>query len=519
MKYLIIISTGVILITFFTFQIQHSLDTSAEKKDAFFPVKEYGRWGFINAQGQKVIECIFDQVGRFSNNAAAVKSNGLWGFINTKGKMIIQPQYEKVDAFSEGLAYINHQKKQFFINKDGSVVFYTDFDVRGRFNNGRARIIHKEKVCYINTQGQIVIRTKYSNGLDFKEGIAYVWNNDSQYLDTTGKIIAQYSSMGNDGFSEGLASVSDHYESFYIDKTGKKKLKFKDSRIYGNFSDGLAQVTIPGYDHKTGFIDKSGKLVMEIKYSRINDFKEGLAAYYDQGKWGFINKKGEIAIPPTFAYVGYDGFQNGLCEATHNRRKGYINHQGKFVWQEQVDIPYKKITLSQWKLDTLESQKPMYNYKRGGYFNPPRKGNFIHEKALVIKVDTSDISVYRDKYFAYKIYVINGSKKTIQIPAQDNHIKLIQQAKNLQGKWQDIEGFINSFCGHSYHKISVKPGYFQIYAAPIVKGSTKTKLRFKLVLRDQILYSNEYAGSVNQGQFLKPKDQDQTKPSLHTSGR
>ncbi|MFZ6009559.1 MAG: WG repeat-containing protein [Bacteroidota bacterium] len=75
-----------------------------------FPVKEYGRWGYINGDGIEVIECKFDYAARFYEGLAAVKVDSLWGFIDQTGKMIILPKFIIPDErfidhhrFSDGL--------------------------------------------------------------------------------------------------------------------------------------------------------------------------------------------------------------------------------------------------------------------------------------------------------------------------------------------------------------------------------------------------------------------------------
>ncbi|MES2691581.1 MAG: hypothetical protein V4658_14330, partial [Bacteroidota bacterium] len=130
---------------------------------------------------------------------------------------------------------------------------------------------------------------------------------------------------------------------------------------------------------------------------------------------------------------------------------------------------------------------------------------------------TVDLTVFADKYFANKLYLINASKDTVNIPAQDGRIKIIQQAKNKNGEWQDIENFINSFCGNSYYTLRLAPNEFQIFATPIFKGEFKTQLRFKLEIDKQIIYSNLYSGQINQGQLLNPNDKDKTGIAVWTN--
>ena len=47
---------------------------------------------------------------------------------------------------------------------------------------------------------------------------------------------------------------------------------------------------------KFGYINKTGNFSIEPKYKVAKNFSEGLAAVEIDGKWGFINTKGEIII-------------------------------------------------------------------------------------------------------------------------------------------------------------------------------------------------------------------------------
>ncbi len=139
--------------------------------------------------------------------------------------------------------------------------------------------------------------------------------------------------------------VSDHWFPVYvngkagfIDRSGKIVLEPKyDGASY--FSEGLARVSV-GRDtiitdgFSQGFIDESGKLVIKPSWDVVSHFSEGLAAVgYDQTKqkfelkgrilytsashpwyrWGFINRKGEMVIEPKFSDVSE--FRDGIAAA------------------------------------------------------------------------------------------------------------------------------------------------------------------------------------------------------------
>jgi len=317
--------------------------TDNNKPSGLFPIKEFGKWGYINSDGQTVIKCQFDKVGQFSDGLAAIFIDTIWGFIDTTGQIVIEPKYYRVGQFSDGLCNVTTQKdtsfQNAFIRKDGSIAFFTDYKDVGTFYNGRAEVEINEEVCYLNKKGEVVINTHfpYSSGR-FYEGIAVVWSGDSsKYIDTTGKTIRAFGEMNSDDFSEGLAIVYENGKQFFIDKTGKQKIapNLKDVEFF-NFSCGLAQAFIPGSDHTAGFIDTSGKIVIPIQFHDIRDFKEGLAAFREKDSWGFVDKTGKVVIKPQFEQIEYEGFSNGLCKAKLNRQWGYINKKGEFVWKEQV---------------------------------------------------------------------------------------------------------------------------------------------------------------------------------------
>ncbi|MFD1552541.1 hypothetical protein DNU06_17075 [Putridiphycobacter roseus] len=470
------------------------------------PFEEYGKWGYINSQGDRIIKCQFNKAQRFQEGLATVLIDNLWGCIDTNGTIIIAPQFQFISGFSDGLSLVILNdvslKQKAFIDRTGKVAFKTNYHPQGNFNNGRALVKVNDEICYIDKKGKIVINTDYPYGTAFCEGIAKVWTGDSsKYIDTSGQIVFKLDGMGHHDFKEGLVSVRINGQNCFLNKNGEVVVDSLNSTwACFDYSDGLAQVTIPGTNHKSGFIDKSGALVIPIKYSNVRNFSEGLAAFKDSSLWGFINKKGDTVIPPQFESISY-GFSNGLCRFEKNSAWGYINQVGNIIWQTQKNIQYRKLDLSLWELDTLNLRKAKLGGVNAQDRNTPRRISFSSGAGLKLQVDTVDLTVYNDRFFAYKIYLINSTNDTVQIPAQDGRIKIMQQALDLEGKWLDTERFINSFCGNSYHSFPLLPSFYQVYATPITKGEFKTRLRYRLELYDRTIYSNEYIGNINAEQI------------------
>jgi hypothetical protein len=73
-------------------------------------VKQDGKWGFINKQGDLVTALKYDSGDDYfpDNDRAWIMSKGKVGFIDGKGKEIVAPKYDGAgDGFSyAGLEYI-----------------------------------------------------------------------------------------------------------------------------------------------------------------------------------------------------------------------------------------------------------------------------------------------------------------------------------------------------------------------------------------------------------------------------
>ena len=66
------------------------------------------------------------------------------------------------------------------------------------------------------------------------------------------------------------------------------------------------------------------------QYDKVYKYSEGLAPVKTVGKWGFIDKTGQMVIAPQYdeAYP----FSDGLASVELGKRAGYIDKTGKYVW-------------------------------------------------------------------------------------------------------------------------------------------------------------------------------------------
>src|SRR6218665_3272027 len=100
----------------------------------------------------------------------------------------------------------------------------------------------------------------------------------------------------------------------------------------------LAPVKIDG---KWGYIDKSGKIAINPQFDFAWEFQEGLAVIQLDWKCGYIDKTGKIVINPQFDFTW--GFQEGLAGIKFGDKNGfdkwgYIDKTGEIVIEPQFDF-------------------------------------------------------------------------------------------------------------------------------------------------------------------------------------
>jgi hypothetical protein len=215
---------------------------------------------------------------------------------------------------------------------------------------------------YINRSGEVVIKPQFDSAEPFAEGLALVRYPPRKkplkpgektaelvagigFVDHTGKLVIQLENplhLNGDSFSEGLTKYwtwepnkGDVYG--YIDKTGKVvvQARFTDA---SQFVDGLAAVCIEW--QKCGFINRAGDFVIEPKFRVTHSFREGLAlAGFEYSLIGFVNNSGEMVIEPQFGNLAGAGFSEGMSVVAYAWGKfGYINTDGAIVIPMQFEM-------------------------------------------------------------------------------------------------------------------------------------------------------------------------------------
>lgn len=85
------------------------------------------------------------------------------------------------------------------------------------------------------------------------------------------------------------------------------------------------------------YLDSTGKAITESVYEDAQPFHDGLAAVGKDGLYGYINTKGTVVID--FRFTNARGFAEGLAPVANKKGYwGFINTKGEIVINPQYDF-------------------------------------------------------------------------------------------------------------------------------------------------------------------------------------
>src|SRR3989339_835650 len=148
--------------------------------------------GYIDKTGNYLI-LLQNAVGSQFYEGMATVSNEHYksGFINKNGDLVIDYKFDEAGDFSVGLAVVGLNGKYGYIDKNGAATVITLFDEAFDFSEGLSAVRKDRKWGYVDKSGEYVLESKYSSAGSFINGLAWVSNDDTKeygFIDRQGNI-------------------------------------------------------------------------------------------------------------------------------------------------------------------------------------------------------------------------------------------------------------------------------------------------------------------------------------------
>lgn len=298
--------------------------------DSIYPLFNSNRFvvqnkkiGMVDIKGKIVINCIYVDFIENYPKYIPLKLNSKWGFLDNKGNIKIQFKYDDLQCVEDSLFVAKYNNRYGISDYNENVIISFKYDEIALFDNIKFLKLNN-RYGLANSQNKIITDCVFDNWSIPKNG----------YL-----VLTKYKSSNYKTTKHGMVNA----------ETGKEIIPFIYDDL-GDYCEGLIMAELNG---KCGYLDINNNVALPFIYEGGGDFSEGLAMVLKKTgyancrfgvlpvkKGGYINKKGEVIIPFTFAEglsLGNSIFSEGLAAvgvASNNifaQRYGYINKSGKFV--------------------------------------------------------------------------------------------------------------------------------------------------------------------------------------------
>ena len=307
-------------------------------REGFAPVRTGERWGFVNTHGLVSVETRFQGVGEYRGGYALVIDGGRCGVIDTTGRLVVRPRFDRVvpgdSMFHYGRMLMVMDGKKGFVRRDGTIAIPARFQDAGQFREGLASVEMLTGQGFIDTTGGWVVSARYEAVEPFDGGMAWVRRAGVYGLiDRSGQFVVTPRFKEVSSFQGGrFASVRWDKVFGWVDRSGTwipgegpELARIDDTlRVMRMREGNVAIVVLPHV-----------RLLTRLDVDDFQTYSEGLAAVSRKGDpIGFVDMKGVTRIPPRFSRV--DRFRAGLCRALAGDTLGYIDPEGRWVWQSYV---------------------------------------------------------------------------------------------------------------------------------------------------------------------------------------
>ena len=293
----------------------NSLMSAKKVKSYIITEDNKKKYGYVDYPSRQVVPFIYDNVSNEYNDYAIVAINGKKGLIDSEGRMIVKTIYDHI---------LESQTSNILLSNNGGS--YDGYNIQGGYFGA------------FTIDGNIICEPIYSE-IKVKDNYLIVKQDDKYgMIDVHGKIVLPIKYNGMSFPHCDLIRVQAEvlkYEGPILNQVRTTKLLW-------------------------GFVDMSGKIQINPKFSSVRDFHADRAAFYENGYYGFIDKHGFCVIPPIFSNVS--DFDEHMKTATVECRNGNERYSTSINIDGTINME-GRVTDSAWdfcndmRIDTREDKE------------------------------------------------------------------------------------------------------------------------------------------------------------------
>ena len=261
--------------------------------------------GLINMRGEIQVKADYTSVTDNNYGRYIVEKGDYIGLIDRNGKELLTCKYEDIGMLSEGIVYVSEGENYYYVDYNGNRMNTETYVNISDMNNGLATVETELGKGLLNGEGQYIITPNYSDFNSVSDSIYTFGENGLLGLITFGNdtlMLPSYEYISR--FSDGIAMAIRNDSVFYIVPSGEIAFNksfniFPNYKLKGEFENGTAIVVIDG---KYGRINKYGDIITDVEYENLGK-SEKFIPFFKEGKWGILSLTNKILISPLYQTI------------------------------------------------------------------------------------------------------------------------------------------------------------------------------------------------------------------------
>ncbi|WP_291727311.1 WG repeat-containing protein [Bernardetia sp.] len=347
-----------------------------EKNEIRITACKDGKCGVMDKNAKFILQPTYSQIYNLQNSLLVGKNeDNKWSILDTNGKKILSQNFELVYDFTEFSPFtkVTTQEGDGLIDKKGNLILtpiYTGIDVF-IYNKNETYIFayQNEKITAIefDTKNGNVKEAKKTTFSSFATLPSHYAKLDKPEVFTArlaGRLSTDYRWFQNprtkkwhllnkqrepafrdgfdvisvepiSGFTLGRNNVNGSLSAAALIDHKNGKLISQNKLFYAELEDFRTAEVARAYADSTkenAILTKAGLLVTQIAGTTIDSmtyFSENRLPIKAGGKWGLMDEKGQVILPPTYSYIF--PFENGSAKVKTGENFGIIDKTGKAI--------------------------------------------------------------------------------------------------------------------------------------------------------------------------------------------
>lgn len=336
-------------------------DTCKEKELKI--VKKNNYFGVVSNQDISVIPCLYNSI-YIEQESGTIITN--FGCMNTSGEhivyinddnLLLSSKYRRIDEFINGVAIVDmvvdKKLKYGLVSTQGEEILPPIYSFMKRLSNGMFKCCLNGRVGVLSKHGRYIIPNQFLFVGEYENGLSLVatsvdgtYSKESLreygYIDLEGNIVLSSCSYISKQ-SEGLSVVCRKGEWEFFNIIERKTTKVEGASYVGLPHDDFAKANYGGtYNQKNviggkwGFVNKDGNIVINPTFDYVYNFSEGIAAVKVGDKYGFIDTIGVLIVPCEYDEVE-SSFEDGEGKLVKGDKVYVFNRSGEMVSEHYKD--------------------------------------------------------------------------------------------------------------------------------------------------------------------------------------